>query len=65
MAGPSLEILDHGRDVEGYATFQVSHRSGNTSMFEMASSETRALLDSEIGDGAIPLATAMDTAHTE
>lgn len=42
---PSVIILDYGRDVEGYGTYHVSRRSGNTSGFEMSYSETRALLD--------------------
>lgn len=43
---PAIIILDYGRDVEGYATFQVSSMSGDTSGFEMAYSETYALLGS-------------------
>ncbi|RAQ52945.1 alpha-L-rhamnosidase C [Aspergillus flavus] len=58
---PSVVILDYGRNVEGYATFHVSKRSGDTSAFEMTYSETRALLDSDMGDGPIPFAAAMDT----
>ncbi|KOC18813.1 alpha-L-rhamnosidase C [Aspergillus flavus AF70] len=58
---PSVVILDYGRDVEGYATFHVSKRCGDTSAFEMTYSETRALLDSDMGDGPIPFAAAMDT----
>ncbi|KAB8263657.1 Six-hairpin glycosidase-like protein [Aspergillus pseudonomiae] len=58
---PSIVVLDYGRNVEGYATFNVSKRSGDTSAFEMTYSETRALLDSDMGDGPLPLAAAMDT----
>ncbi|KAE8415332.1 Six-hairpin glycosidase-like protein [Aspergillus pseudocaelatus] len=58
---PSIVVLDYGRNVEGYATFHVSKRSGDTSTFEMTYSETRALLDSDMGDGPMPLAAAMDT----
>jgi hypothetical protein len=42
---PDIMILDYGRDVEGYATFDVTNMFGNTSLFEMSYSETRALLD--------------------
>lgn len=42
----SIIILDYGQDVEGYPTFQVSWKSGDTSVFEMTYSETQALLDS-------------------
>ncbi|KAE8152395.1 putative alpha-L-rhamnosidase C [Aspergillus avenaceus] len=58
---PAIAILDYGRNVEGYATFQVSHKSGDASGFEMTYSESHALLDSEMGDGSLPLAAAMDT----
>ncbi|KAL5359966.1 Six-hairpin glycosidase-like protein [Aspergillus floccosus] len=58
---PSVLILDYGRNVEGYGTFQVSRRSGDTSVFEMSYSETEALLDTYMADGPVPLAAAMDT----
>ncbi|RHZ43147.1 putative alpha-L-rhamnosidase C [Aspergillus thermomutatus] len=58
---PAIIVLDYGRDVEGYGTFQVARRSGNTSVFEMSYSETRALLDTYMADGPLPLAAAMDT----
>ncbi|GES62179.1 alpha-L-rhamnosidase C [Aspergillus terreus] len=58
---PSVLILDYGRDVEGYGTFHVSRRSGDTSVFEMSYSETEALLDTYMADGPLPLAAAMDT----
>lgn len=45
---PSVIILDYGKDVEGYPTFNVTRRSGNTSIFEMSYSETRAMLDSHM-----------------
>ncbi|KAF4240524.1 hypothetical protein CNMCM6457_007102 [Aspergillus fumigatiaffinis] len=57
----AIIVLDYGRDVEGYGTFQVTRRSGNTSVFEMSYSETRALLDTYMADGPLPLAAAMDT----
>lgn len=43
---PSIIILDYGKDVEGYPTFEVSRRHGDTSHFEISYSETRNLLDS-------------------
>lgn len=43
---PSIVILDYGKDIEGYGTFQVIRKAGNTSVFETSYSETRALLDS-------------------
>jgi hypothetical protein len=43
---PSVAFLDYGHDVEGLATFDVARRFGNTSVFEMTYSETRALVDS-------------------
>ncbi|GKZ21356.1 hypothetical protein AbraIFM66951_010145 [Aspergillus brasiliensis] len=58
---PAIVILDYGRDVEGYATFQVSHLSGDTSGFEMAYSETYVLLASAMADGPLPLDATMDT----
>ncbi|GFG18511.1 hypothetical protein IFM5058_09083 [Aspergillus udagawae] len=58
---PSIIILDYGRDIEGYGTFHVSRRSGNTSVFEMSYSETDALLNTYMADGPLPLAAAMDT----
>ena len=45
---PSVIILDYGKDVEGYPTFNVTRKSGNTSIFEMSYSETRAMLDSHM-----------------
>ncbi|CAG8140278.1 unnamed protein product [Penicillium olsonii] len=58
---PAVVVLDYGRDVEGLAFFDVARKSGDTSIFEMTYSETRALVDSEMGDGPLPLAAAMDT----
>lgn len=43
---PSIVVLDYGRNVEGLASFEVIRRAGDTSVFEMSYSETRALLDS-------------------
>lgn len=43
---PSIIALDYRQDVEGYPTFQVSGKSGDTSAFEMNYSETQAVLDS-------------------
>ena len=45
---PSVIVLDYGQDVEGYATFDVTRKSGDTSQFEMTYSETRALLNSDM-----------------
>lgn len=45
---PSAIILDYGKDVEGYPTFNVIRESGDTSVFEMTYSETRAMLDSHM-----------------
>lgn len=45
---PAIVVLDYGWNVEGYATFQVSQHSGDTSSFEMTYSESRALLESEM-----------------
>ena len=45
---PSVIILDYGKDVEGYPTFNVTRKSGNISIFEMSYSETRAMLDSHM-----------------
>ncbi|PYH91884.1 putative alpha-L-rhamnosidase C [Aspergillus ellipticus CBS 707.79] len=58
---PSIVVLDYERDVEGYPTFQVTQRSGDTSALEVTYSETRALLASDMGDGPLPLAAAMET----
>ncbi|RAH58466.1 putative alpha-L-rhamnosidase C [Aspergillus piperis CBS 112811] len=58
---PAIIILDYGRDVEGYATFQVSSMSGDTSAFEMAYSETYALLGSAMADGPLSFDATMDT----
>lgn len=54
---PAIIILDYGRDVEGYATFQVSSMSGDTSGFEMTYSETYALLGSAMVSPVFCLAT--------
>ena len=45
---PAVVVLDYGRDVEGLAFFDVARKSGDTSIFEMTYSETRALVDSEM-----------------
>jgi len=42
---PDILIIDHGVNVGGLPTFQVLSRSGDTSVFEVTYSETRALLD--------------------
>lgn len=42
---PSVIILDYGKDVEGYPTFNVLRRSEKTSVFEISYSETRAMLN--------------------
>ena len=43
---PSILFLDYGRNVEGLASFEVAHRAGDTSVFEMTYGESRAVLDS-------------------
>ncbi|KAH8701535.1 putative alpha-L-rhamnosidase C [Talaromyces proteolyticus] len=58
---PAIVTLDYGADVEGYATFEVSGMTGNTSVFEMSYSETLALLDNYMADGPLTLAASMDT----
>ncbi|PVH75255.1 glycoside hydrolase family 78 protein [Cadophora sp. DSE1049] len=57
---PGIFIIGHGVDVGGLPTFQVVSRSGDTSVFEMAYSESRALLDTYMGDGPLPLAASLD-----
>lgn len=42
---PGILIIDHGVNVGGLPTFQVLSRSGDTSVFEVTCSETRAVLD--------------------
>lgn len=44
-SSPAIVILDYGKNVEGYATFEVTQQSGNTSIFEMSYGETREALD--------------------
>ncbi|KAL5313671.1 hypothetical protein ACEPPN_018092 [Leptodophora sp. 'Broadleaf-Isolate-01'] len=58
---PGILIIDHGVNVGGFPTFEVSLISGDTSVFEMTYSETRSLLDKYMGDGPIPLAASLDT----
>ncbi|KAH8429434.1 putative alpha-L-rhamnosidase C [Aspergillus melleus] len=58
---PSILILDYGSNVEGLASFEVIHRAGDTSVFEMSYSESRAALDSYMSDGPIEFSAAMDT----
>ncbi|OQE69652.1 hypothetical protein PENNAL_c0130G06707 [Penicillium nalgiovense] len=58
---PAVVVLDYGSNVEGFASFDVARKSGNTSIFEMTYSETRALVDTGMGDGPLPLSAAMDT----
>ncbi|KAL2856126.1 Six-hairpin glycosidase [Aspergillus pseudodeflectus] len=57
---PSVIVLDYGRNVEGYPTFKVVHRRGNTSAFEMSYAECLSSLDSYMSDGPITLSAAMD-----
>lgn len=42
---PAVAVLDYGRNVEGFAFLDVARKSGNTSIFEMTYSETRALVN--------------------
>jgi hypothetical protein len=42
----AVVILDYGKDIEGYATFTVTSRQGDTSGLELSYSETQGLLDS-------------------
>ncbi|PLB55815.1 Six-hairpin glycosidase [Aspergillus steynii IBT 23096] len=58
---PSILILDYGRNVEGLASFEVAHRTGDTSVFEMSYGESRAVLDSYMSDGPLDFSAAMDT----
>ena len=44
-SSPAIVILDYGKDVEGYATFEVTRQSGDTSCFEMSYGETREAMD--------------------
>lgn len=44
-SSPAVVILDYGENVEGYATFEVTWQSGNTSVFEISYGETRGALD--------------------
>ncbi|GCB22969.1 hypothetical protein AAWM_05854 [Aspergillus awamori] len=60
-SSPAIVILDYGKDVEGYATFEVTRQSGDTSCFEMSYGETREAMDLYMADGPIPFSAAMDT----
>ncbi|PCH05913.1 Bacterial alpha-L-rhamnosidase [Penicillium occitanis (nom. inval.)] len=60
-SSPAVVILDYGGNVEGYATFEVTRQSGNTSVFEISYGETRGAMELYMGDGPIPLSAAMDT----
>ncbi|KAL2836301.1 Six-hairpin glycosidase [Aspergillus pseudoustus] len=57
---PSIIILDYGRNVEGFATFEVAGRAGDTSNFEMSYAEPWLALDDYMSDGPITLSAAMD-----
>ncbi|KAL2802461.1 Six-hairpin glycosidase [Aspergillus granulosus] len=57
---PSVVVLDYGRNVEGYPTFKVVRRTGDTSTFEMSYAECHASLDVYMSDGPITLSAAMD-----
>ncbi|KAK3307726.1 glycoside hydrolase family 78 protein [Chaetomium strumarium] len=58
---PGVFVLDYGVEVEGIPAFEVVSATGDTSMFEITYSETKAALDLYMGDGPLPLAAAMDT----
>jgi hypothetical protein len=44
-AAPGVIVLDYGANVEGQPTFQVVSTTGDTSVFEITYSETKAVLD--------------------
>ncbi|AEO55772.1 glycoside hydrolase family 78 protein [Thermothelomyces thermophilus ATCC 42464] len=54
-------VLDYGANVEGIPSFEVVGATGDTTVFEITYSESKAGLDLYMGDGPIPLAAAMDT----
>ncbi|EAQ90053.1 hypothetical protein CHGG_06672 [Chaetomium globosum CBS 148.51] len=57
----SVRVLDYGANVEGIPSFEVVSATGQALVLEITYSETKAGLDSYLGDGPIPLAAAMDT----
>jgi hypothetical protein len=61
---PDIVFLDYGKDIEGYATFKVTNTSGDTSVFEMSYSETRALLNNYMVS-IISMPIRMETKHVE
>ncbi|KAL3452722.1 Six-hairpin glycosidase [Aspergillus insuetus] len=57
---PSVVVLDYGRNVEGYPTFKVVRRTGDTSAFETSYAECQSSFDSYMSDGPITLSATMD-----
>ncbi|CCF32774.1 alpha-L-rhamnosidase [Colletotrichum higginsianum] len=57
----AIVVLDYGRNVEGYPTFEVVSTAGDTSGFEISYAESKASLGLYMSDGPLPLAAAMDT----
>ncbi|KAH8747735.1 glycoside hydrolase family 78 protein [Diaporthe sp. PMI_573] len=60
-AEPGILVLDHGVETEGIPAFEVLSTTGDTSVFEVTYSETKAALSLYTSDGPIPLAAAMDS----
>ncbi|KAI9162694.1 glycoside hydrolase family 78 protein [Paramyrothecium foliicola] len=58
---PSISILDYGHSVEGIPSFEVVEVQGDTSVLELTYSESKAGLESYMGDGPIALSATMDT----
>ncbi|KAH7029760.1 Six-hairpin glycosidase-like protein [Microdochium trichocladiopsis] len=58
---PGILVLDYGVETEGIPSFEVVSTVGDTSVFEVTYSETKAALSRYMGDGPLPLAAAMDT----
>ncbi|KAH6855350.1 Six-hairpin glycosidase-like protein [Chaetomium sp. MPI-CAGE-AT-0009] len=57
----AIRVLDYGANVEGIPSFEVVSATGEAPVLEITYSESKAGLDSYMGDGPIPLAAAMDT----
>ncbi|KAK4205487.1 glycoside hydrolase [Triangularia verruculosa] len=60
-AEPGILVLDYGVETEGIPSLEVVSATGDTSVFEITYSETRAALSLYMGDGPVPLAAAMDS----
>ncbi|THV85913.1 glycoside hydrolase family 78 protein [Aureobasidium pullulans] len=58
---PARFVLDHGQDITGFPTLNVVHAIGNTSLFSVAHSESRALLNQIQSDGPIAMSAAQNT----